>query len=46
MALEENTAAPPRCGLPADSNAAQGYLAVREPKGVRDGKAARLFQRL
>ena len=44
--LEENTAAPPRRGLPADSNAAQGYLAVREPKGVRDGKAARLFQRL
>ena len=44
--LEENTAAPPRRGLPADSNAAQGYLAVREPKGVRDGKVARLFQRL
>lgn len=44
--LEENTAAPPRRGLPADSNAAQGYLAAREPKGVRDGKAARLFQRL
>ena len=35
-----------RRGLPAGGNEARGYLAARESEGVRNGRAARLFQHL